>query len=372
MTLTRRSLLGVLAAGSAGGLTGRGAVALLGDREATTNTLTAGIVDIVVEHWADIGSDAPDPDDPDSVGDGRALDVDIEAVAGAPATRDLFRVSLPQDRGGVNNPARLWLRADCPARTTLAELLTVRLSYSDADGERGDNIATGSLREVASQLRAGIPLDGEPATLDDDCLTDELFVLVEVVLPASVGEETVSLALTLAAVQCRNTPADLNPFGATDAEPCPPGYSCDCCWAIGKIDVDKPLRAGETLSFAADGEGLAGYGLTVTAVDGKAGVAFELDADGDVPALPLCAVGVKGGPDYEHYGRHEETFGFDTTALDGATDGLVYPPVNDNNGRPYDISNIVVSVCAPELPDGDCPEPAARFAQSGNNGGGNQ
>jgi len=365
MPLTRRGLLGVLAAGSAGGLTGRGAVALLTDREATTAAVTTGVVDIVVEHWQDIDDGMPDLTDPDGVGDGTTLAVELDAVPGGPATRDLFRISLPQDRGGVNNPARVWLGGDCPLQTTLAELLTVRLSYSDADGDRGEPIVSGSLRQVASDLRDGVPLDEGTATGADGCLSDELFVLAEYELPTYVGDETASLPLTVVAVQCRNTPRTLTPFGTAAVDPCPPGYSCDCCWPIGTIEVEdgSPLRAGETYSFD---EGLADYEIAVTAVD-RGGVAFELVAS-DAPALPLCQVDIKGGPEYAHYTRTDGAFGFDTTVIDGATDGLVYTPVNGTNGTNYDISNIVVRVCAPELPEGGCPDPLTKLAKSGGGG----
>ena len=362
MTVTRRRLLGALAAGSAGGLTGRGAAALLGDRERTNNALTAGLVDIVVEYWQDIGTDGPDLSAPDGVGDG-ALDVRVEFGDGETASRDLFRISLPQDRGGVNNPTSVWLGADCPAGSTLAELLVVTLSYSDGDGEAGPTIASGPLREVASDLRAGVRLDGGRTTDTDGCLTDELFVLAEYELPDSVGTETVSLPLTVAGLQCRNTPASLNPFGEPTLDPCPPGYSCDCCWLAGKVEVETPLEAGVTYPFD---EGLADYGVAVTDVDGGAGVAFELVASGDAPPLPLCAVDIKGGRGYALYSRPDGgTVGFDTTVLDGADDGLIYAPANDDSGGNYDISHILVGVCVPRQAEGSCPDALVERVPSG-------
>jgi len=363
MTLSRRGLLGALAMGSVGSLAGHNAVALLSDRESVANDLTTGLVDIVVEYWRDLGPDGPDLTAPDGVGDGTTLASHVEAIPTGEPVRDLFRVSLPQGRGAINNPARIWLRADCPDTTTLGELLRVRLSYSDADGAAGSTIVTGSLREVADELRAGIHLSQDPPMDDGGCLTDELFVLAEYELAAYVGSESVALPLDIRAVQCRNTDGTHNPFGASDAEPCPPGYSCDCCWMIGKVEIEAELEVGETYSFD---EGLAGYGIEVTATDGDGGVAFTLTTDEETPLLPLCAVDVKGGSEpYEHYPRSADTFGFDTTALDGTTDGLVYTPVNDNNGTNYGISNIVVSVCAPTLSDGSCPAPLTRLARGG-------
>jgi len=363
MTLSRRGLLSALAVGSVGSLAGHNAVALLSDRETMETQLTAGLVDIVVEYWRDLGPDGPDLTAPDGVGDGTTLAGHVEGLSTGAPVRDLLRISLPQDRGGTNNPARIWLRADCPEATTLGELLTVTLSYSDADGAAGPTIASGSLREVADTLREGVRIAESPPVDESGCITDELFVLAEYELAAYVGSESVALPLDIRAVQCRNTDGTLNPFGASDTELCPPGYSCDCCWMIGKVEVDTELEVGETYSFD---EGLAGYGIEVTAMDGDGGIAFTLTTDEETPLLPLCAVDVKGGPEpYEHYPRSADAFGFDTTDLDGTTDGLVYTPVNDNNGTNYGISNIVVSVCAPTLSDGDCPAPLTRLARGG-------
>jgi hypothetical protein len=363
MTLSRRGLLSALAVGSVGSLAGHNAAALLSDRETMETQMTAGLVDIVVEYWRDLGPDGPDLTAPDGVGDGTTLAGHVEDLSTGAPVRDLFRISLPQDGGGINNPARIWLRADCPEATTLGELLTVTLSYSETDGTAGPTIASGSLRGVADTLREGVPLAESPPVDESGCIADELFVLAEYELAAYVGSESVALPLEIRAVQCRNTDRTLNPFGASDTEPCPPGYSCDCCWMIGKVDVEAELEVGETYSFD---EGLAGYGIEVTAMDGDGGVAFTLTTDEETPLLPLCAVDVKGGPEpYEHYPRSADAFGFDTTDLDGTTDGLVYTPVNDNNGTNYGISNIVVSVCAPTLSDGSCPAPLTQLARGG-------
>lgn len=363
MTLSRRGLLGALAVGSVGSLAGHNAVALLSDREGMATELTTGLVDIAVEYWQDVGSDGPDLTAPDGVGDGTTLASHVEGLSTGEPVRDLFRISLPQDRGGTNNPARIWLRIHCPEATTLGELLTVTLSYSDADGTAGPTIASGSLREVADTLREGVRLAESPPVDESGCITDELFVLAEYELAAYVGSESVALPLDIRAVQCRNTDGTRNPFGASADEPCPPGYSCDCCWMIGKVEVDTELEVGESYPFD---EGLAGYGIDVTATDGDGGVAFALVADEETPLLPLCAVDVKGGSEpYEHYPRSGDVFGFDTTVLDGTTDGLVYTPVNDNNGTNYGISNIVVRVCVPTLSDGGCPTPLTRLARGG-------
>ena len=364
MTLSRRQLLGALAVGSAGGIGVGNTAALLADRETLATSLTAGIVDIRVAYWGDIGTSAPDLSEPDSVGNGSDLTVDVDDLEVGTVTRDLFRVRLPQIEGTVNNPARVWLRASCPDATTLAEVLSVRLAYSDAAGTTGSTITSGSLRAVADDLRDGIALDGGPSTDSEGCLVDALFVVVEYELAGYVGSETVSLPLEFRAVQCRNADAGLNPFGTADTDPCPSGYVCESCWMIGKVDIEEgtELAAGESYHFT---EGLAGHALAVTDTDGDGGVAFTLVRDDGLPALPLCAVDVKGGPTHEHYRRADGEFGVTSAVLDGVVDGLVYTPQNGKSGSNYGISNIVVSVCAPKLADGSDPSPLTQLAKSG-------
>lgn len=362
MTLTRRRVLAALAAaGGAGALAGQGTGALLRDSEGTGGELTAGLVDLTVAYWQGDPT-AVDLDDPDGVADGPRLALPIAVPADGTEGRTLLRFSLPESARGVNNPASLWLRADCPAQTTLAELLGVRLRYSDADGTAGPRIDEGSLREVAEGLRTGRRLDGDGDPSNGfDCLTDDLFVLVEYDLQGYVGSETVEFALDVAAVQCRNSDPDRNPFAPSSPDPCPPAWRCDCCWPVGKVEVDEPLEAGRTYAFD---EGLVGYALDVTAVDGDSGVAFELVSTDGGPVLPLCAVAVKGGPNDAQYERPDDTYGFDTGVLDGAVDGVISAPENPNSGGRYAISYVLVSVCAPTLEGGDCPEPLAKPAAS--------
>jgi len=366
MTLSRRGLLGALAAGSAGGLTGRGAVALLGDRESTTNALTTGVVDIVVDYWGDIGDDAPDLSAPDSTTDGADAEIRVGGLEPGASIRDLLRVRLPQGGPAVNNPARVWLGSECPSETLLGELLSVRLSYAEATGTRGETIVSGSLRDVAGTLRNGVPLAGGPATDEEGCLRDALFLLAEYELGGYVGSENVSLPLAVAAVQCRNTDAALSPFSLNETGSCEPG-GC-CCWAIGKVDIDEEtpngaFEAGESYSFT---EGLANHSLAVTDIDGESGAAFTLVRDDGLPAPPLCRVDVKGGPDDPMEYDEPTEFGVSTDVFPGAVDGLVYAPFNTNSGARYGISYVFVSVCAPE---DDCPVDIVANARSGDRGG---
>lgn len=356
MSLTRRQILGVLAAGSLGAVGGQGTAATFQDTERAGGRLVAGALDLQVAAWALSPADgfAFDLTNPDQVADGNRFTLPLEVTADGEPTRTLLRFSLPQMAATENNPASVWFRTKCPTRTTLAESLTVRLSYSDARGTRGAEIASGSLRQVADTLRAGERLDGAPSTAGDDCLSESVFVLVEYELGQYVGSETVSLPLFVVGTQCRNADPDANPFPAStiDGE-CEPGYSCDCCWAIGKVEVEDGFRSGRTYAFD---EGLAGYAIDVTDIDGDSGVAFELVATGDGPVLPLCDVLVKGGTEREQYPRIAGEYRFDTSALEEAVDGLVYAPANPNSGTRYAISHVVVSVCQPRLAGGRCPD----------------
>jgi hypothetical protein len=369
VTLTRRRVLAaVAAAGGAGALSGSGSAALLGDRAGLSPHLQTGVVDLVVDHRQVSGPGSTggiDPSDPDGVVDGAVLEVPIDDLSGdEPAGSTLFRIALSQPEDGVNNPANAWVRTDCPAPNTLAELLSLRISYATADGTPTATIAEGSLREVAAALRTGLHLDGDGDPTDGTtaCLTDEVFVLVEYDIGGYVGTETAALGLWLAAVQCRNAEPTESPFAPAQIDDeCEVGWTCDCCWTIGKVEVETTLEAGETYAFD---EGSDDYAIHVTDVDGDTGVAFDLVATDGMAVPPLCAVDVKGGPDSEPYERFEDEFGADTTALDGAVGGIVSAPENPNSGKRYGISYVLVGVCAPAEADGDCPVDLAQPAAS--------
>jgi hypothetical protein len=359
----RRVLAGLTAVGGIGALSGSGTAGLFRDEERVRSGLQTGILDAQITYWVRTGDDPFNDGAPDGIVDGPRVDIPVGPLNDdRPNGSVLLRVSLPEPAEGINNPARLWIRAACPAMTTLAEFLRVSISYADADGTPSDPLVDGTgqplvqrpLREAADTLRTGLPLDGDGNPEDgNDCLVDDLHLLVEYDLGGYVGAETVSLPLFVTAIQCRNSDEAMNPFttGAID-DPCEPGFACDCCWAIGKVNVNTRFRTGETYSFD---EGLTAYALSVTDTDGDSGVAFELIATDGRTVPPLCESQVKGGPDDEQYPRREDKLGFDTTALDGALDGLVYAPENPNTGRRYAISYVLVKVCAPTGPGGDCP-----------------
>jgi len=134
--LSRRQILtGVVAAGGAGALGGRGTTALLSDRETFTNNSiqasasTAGTVE---------------------------LDVGVSEVSDPVGVK--FSVDLP---GGNNNPSYIWVQSkDCPDGNL--EVINVELRVEC--GTTSNTIATGSLLEVINELREGVQLR---------CSTDE-------------------------------------------------------------------------------------------------------------------------------------------------------------------------------------------------------
>ena len=364
MSVSRRRVLAAIAtAGGAGALSGVGTSALLHDQARGRGALTSGGLDVEIAYWLEPDGSV-DADDPDGVVNGPRVDVPVGVLdEGRREGSVLLRFSLPTLDSGRNNPARLWIRTGCPPGTTLAEFLELSLSYADADGTPREPILTDrSVREVATAFQSGYALDGngDPTDGDQDCLTDDLFVLVEYDMGSYVGTETVSLPLFVAATQCRNDDRT-TPFPDSEIDgPCEPEYACDCCWAIGKVEVETPLQQNTTYQFD---EGLAGYGIHVTETDGDSGVAFELVAADGRPVLPLCDVRVKGGPDDEQFVRHTDEYGFETTVLEEATDGLIYAPENPNNGGRYGISYVLVAVCMPLGPDG-CPDNVVSGAAS--------
>lgn len=356
----RRVLLALSAAAGSGALTGGGVSALLTDSGVTNASLATGIVDLSVEYWHD-AADGVDLAAPDGIVDGPRIAVPAPALDADGSATTLLRFALPQGTA-PNNPAALWLRTECPSGTTLGELLQVRLSYADADGDSLTTIESGSLRAVANALRGGVQLLTDGA---DGCLTTELFVLVEYDLAGYVGTESTSLPLFVTAVQCRNGDPTVDPFDDAAVPECEPGYDCTCDWLIGKVEVDDPFVVGRTYDFD---EGLSNYAIRVTDTDGTDGVAFELaTTDGSAP-LPLSSVLVKGGPDEQRYSR-SDGYGFETTDLDGATDGLVYPPLHPNNGSQPAISYVIVGVCVPADAAGDCPTDLVQSAVSVGNSG---
>jgi hypothetical protein len=363
MTVSRRRVLAAIAAaGGTGGFawtaSGAGTTAMLRDDEEFEASLTAGTLDLTIEYEILAGPGADGPERSGTV-DGPRVRLPIGALGvDEPSGRTLLTFSLPQRGRAVNNPAALWVATRCPdpAATSLGEALRLTLSYADCEtGARVSRIADGSLREVATALRGGRRIDGDPATGTLDCLIDRVCLLAEYELVGYVGSETVDLPLWASATQCRHaTPT--NPFAGIDAAPCPAGDICTCCRTLGKLELEAGAQPGlgentvdpGTYAFT---EGSSDYGLeiydTATTDEGAIGVAFRLVAlSGDV-VPSLCTVAVKGGPGFEQYDRDNGTI-VDSADLPGSDDdGLVYAPEGT------EISHVTVCVCTPE-PEAEC------------------
>jgi len=387
MTVSRRRVLAAIAAaGGTGGFawtaSGAETTAMLRDDEEFEASLVAGTLDLTIEYEILAGPGADGPERSGTV-DGPRVRLPIGAL-GADGTsgRTLFTFSLPQRGRATNNPAALWVATDCPdpRGTGLAEALRLTLSYADCEtGTRLDPIADGSLRQVATALRGGRRIDGDPTTGTLDCLTDRVCLLAEYELAGYVGSETVDLPLWASATQCRHaTPA--NPFAGVDATPCPPGDVCTCCRTLGKLDLEAGTQPGIGESRIEPGvyaftEGDSEYELDVYRTADKddgaetVGVALRLrnrtNRDAIVPRL--CKVRVKGGPGsgVETYDRNDGTR-TDTVGLSGSdADGTVYAPDG------YAISYVLVCICTTE-PDADCSgcgDPSLTQGGNANSGG---
>ncbi|QAU14037.1 hypothetical protein EKH57_15740 [Halorubrum sp. BOL3-1] len=325
-------------------------------------SLTAGIVDLVVEYELLTGPGADSPDGQGKI-DGPRVDIPIGSLGPDHNSGSmLLTFALPQDDDAVNNPAALWLATDCPvpASTALAESIQMTVSYTDCTSDSlGHQIADGPLRAVAEDLQGGYRIDGDLTTPGDSCLIDTVCLLVEYELSGYVGSETVDLPMWFAAVQCRHTTPE-NPFDGSKTGPCPTPTAdpCPCCRTLGKLDFEG-TQPGLGDSYADPGtyaftDGDADYGLEIYDTADKdseretVGVAFRLVALDGGTAPALCTVAVKGGRGFEQYDR-VDGLSVDTTDLPGSdADGIVYAPVGTG------ISHVTVCVCTPES-EADCP-----------------
>jgi len=347
--VSRRQLLtGLAGAGATGALVGTGTASLFTDEEGLRARLTAGAFDLVVERA------------------GETSDGTVPLVIDAPTGSERLTVRLPAER---SNPGYAWLRTVCPGANLppFAEDIAVTLSYVDCGD--GDTIATGSLADVAAQLRGGVPLD--PRCLGPDavapggqtCLSSagEIDLLFEWDWDLTTdydGGPRELVALEFAGLQCRNVDGTRSPFpdAGTTANcetegPSPERHGIsfcevsadlgDGCERVGKIEleaddycgqtdgVDESYVAEGTYDLCADGDDCVdtGYDLRITDTETKDGgtetvaVALEL-LDGDGPAPTLCAVRIKGGP---------ETVVYDSGFDGNATGRLLHAPAKSGD-----------------------------------------
>ena len=348
MPVSRRELLaGITAAGAAGALSGIGTAALLVDRETLAASATAGRVDLRVD-----AGDGPT----DTVGGPVVLPVPALEPGDTAETELTF--SLP-DEADVN-PAYLWVRAGCGARSTLGSHLDVTLSRLDGAAA---TLYDGSLDGFLGALADGIPLDDSGAAVaagGQACLqpgaTVELRLRYELATDY-VGDESTSLLLEGAAVQCRwadateRPPAFDAPLGLADC-----AVDCPCCPLVGKYEVTGDRLDAGTYPFT---EGTSAYRLLVSDVETDdegepiAGRFRLVRDDGTGSPIEPCTVLIKSGNS-----PHAST---DLFVYEGAAAAGVVG--TDRHA----ISYVAVGRCTARVGD-DCPEDAIKDPRDGKKG----
>ncbi|ELZ45158.1 hypothetical protein C465_14581 [Halorubrum distributum JCM 9100] len=254
----RKMLVGLGAVGVASAGAGIGTTAYFNDTETfEDNTLTAGSLDLFVhvDYSEDQGSYAQYSTEPGTFmdgnvmggGDGEPLSIQVSDLKPGDSGEGEFCFSI------VDNPAYMWMCGELTANDEngmtepemdddetpggdLADAMQVTVSYCTDDGDGGndigDEIVSGSLRDVMLALRAGVPLssdgdanapladrptfdgvtepftDGEP-NVDEQCVCFEWFV------PTSVENEiqtdSVMFDFEFYAVQARHNDGTHNP-----------------------------------------------------------------------------------------------------------------------------------------------------------------
>ncbi|MWV41695.1 SipW-dependent-type signal peptide-containing protein [Natrialba sp. INN-245] len=327
LELSRRRLLATVGGiGAVGATAGVGTGAYFTDRKRFTNAITAGAVEI------DFDCDSC------SVVDDR-LTFAFDGIDRG--TTDSIAVDLAVG----TNPARLWLRTDCPpAFDPLGDALTVEFDVA------GETVADGSLSSVARSVASGI-------RLDDGCLEPETPVEIELAwelsetAPEHLAGETAAFSAELVAEQCRHVDeADVsNPFAGQGS--CEDAPGCPACVPLGKADdLDERMPIEPSTADPAtwlpidEGPGSGEYFLFVQDAEIKDGaettaIQFELvDGDGN-PGPQLCAVRIKGGPN-----TNEIEF-----EPPRASTGALLSTLENPGGRLPAISNVEVDVCADEV-----------------------
>jgi predicted ribosomally synthesized peptide with SipW-like signal peptide len=257
----RKMLVGLGAVGVASAGAGLGTTAYFNDTETfENNELTAGELDLFihVDYSEDQGSFAQYATPEGTFingnvvggGEGEPLSIDVEDLKPGDSGEGEFCFSI------VDNPAYMWMCGELtandengqtepeadddstggdpgPGMGEIADAMEVSVSYCTPDGEVGNEIVSGSLRDVMLALRAGVPLygDGDPsapvanrpafegveAPFDesDEPVVAEQCVCFEWVVPTSVGNEiqtdSVTFDFEFYAEQARHNDGTNNP-----------------------------------------------------------------------------------------------------------------------------------------------------------------
>jgi predicted ribosomally synthesized peptide with SipW-like signal peptide len=253
-------LVGLGAVGVASAGAGLGTTAYFNDTETfANNELTAGSLDLFVhvDYSEDQGSYAQYSTEPGTYVDGNTVGIEGEGSTGEPLSIQVSDLK-PGDSGEgefcfsiVDNPAYMWMCGELTANDEngmnepemdddqtpdmgdLADAMEVTVSYCTPDGEKGEEILSGSLAEVMDALVEGVPLSGDgdasapvanrpafegvEAPFDDnnDPVVAEQCVCFEWVVPTSVENEiqtdSVMFDFEFYAVQSRHNDGSHNP-----------------------------------------------------------------------------------------------------------------------------------------------------------------
>ena len=328
----RKMLVGLGAVGVASAGAGLGTTAYFNDTETfANNELTAGSLDLFVhvDYSEDQGSYAQysTPNgtfvDGDAVGEtveedgivlqeGQPLSIQVSDLKPGDSGEGEFCFSI------VDNPAYMWMCGeltanaengqsepemdddDTPDEGELADAMQVTVSYCTPDGEKGDDIVSGSLADVMLALQAGVPLsgDGDPnapladrptfdgvteAFTDGEPNIDEQCVCFTWEVPTSVENEiqtdSVEFDFEFYAVQSRHNDGTHNPcitsrevegFGKLDYD------DADVLWASkarngGSNTFELIVGDDNTNADTAD------YDFGGSSFDGELTVAYDAD-----------------------------------------------------------------------------------------------
>jgi hypothetical protein len=237
--ISRREVLaGLGGIGVVGAVSGAGTRAFLTDDEPFGGSISSGSISI------DIGCDSCLVDDG---GVSFALGT-IERGDSGTETLDI---------GVETNPARLWLRSDCPPTVDpLGDALVVTIRYA------GTTIESDTLSSVRRSLRGGTALS-ENCTTPGETTGFEIEWELPLDTPKSVAGEQTSFEFEFMAQQCRHVDGDAtNPFEASssceepaECVPCPGGNDRI---AEATFEYDGPDEALVKLSHAGRGPGREG------------------------------------------------------------------------------------------------------------------
>ncbi|WP_276256494.1 DUF7467 domain-containing protein [Halomontanus rarus] len=211
------------------------------------------------------------------------------------------------------NPARLWMRTDCPPLTDpLGAVLEVDLWIDhDCDGDRDTNeslLFSGTLTDLRRELTRGLRLDTAPRDdSDGPCLPagTPLCLGIGWRFPAENVEGLVGLSSELRfdffAEQCRHVDEGdvTNPFASFGE--CP-DLECSDCLRLGKADIDgDSVEPGDVFALETDDHVADDYTLEVLSVTNKgdgdsvcASVRLLRNGSED-RAPPMCSISVFGG-----------------------------------------------------------------------------